>query len=469
MDIYFCDVCCARVTAGHLQRGNGVRNGDIIVCGSCIEQGHGAELLKIEVGAEEVLAAGAAPRLAGSDILNEPRDRAPTMKDDELDAVAADDHGSDGDDEATLDSQELEAVAEGDAGIEQGQEQEDEAADVADEEAVAEEADAELDSVDEDAFEDNAPVQSASAEAHDAPVVEDALEEAAAALDSNALDKEIESSASINVKDAEDDLDDSGSHPVQEPLDDADDDHTDSYSADELAAIKRLADQEDQEKDKEEAEPAADAKKTSGAGRKSSGRRKTTSSRRSTAQSGRKSTRSSTRSSTRKSTAKSGRTASKGTSRSSKASSKKGTSRSSRKTSSRSKAQSAMPMPLMISFITIPLLIVVFIVIALNTGSGPAKPERTYEANVTGLNMKIDHAYRFARSAYQSEDYDDLREAQTQIRDVMVFKNEVVEKMQAAGYNDHQMDKSLKKFRDLMQLERAVRDKIEEVKSRLGK
>lgn len=63
MDIFFCDVCCARVTGSHLSRGHGVRNGDVIICGSCLEKGHGAELLKEAATLE---AAVAAPRVAGS-------------------------------------------------------------------------------------------------------------------------------------------------------------------------------------------------------------------------------------------------------------------------------------------------------------------------------------------------------------------------------------------------------------------
>ena len=55
MEIFFCDVCCARVTNSHLNRGQGVLNGDVIICGSCLEKGHGAELLKQSASSQKML------------------------------------------------------------------------------------------------------------------------------------------------------------------------------------------------------------------------------------------------------------------------------------------------------------------------------------------------------------------------------------------------------------------------------
>ncbi len=45
MDIYFCDICCSRVSDEHLKRGMGVKKADVIVCSTCIEKGLGNELL----------------------------------------------------------------------------------------------------------------------------------------------------------------------------------------------------------------------------------------------------------------------------------------------------------------------------------------------------------------------------------------------------------------------------------------
>ena len=76
MDIYFCDECAARVTDADLHRGHGIKKGDVIVCGSCIEKGVGLDRLS-EVGAE-VPQATAQPALAGAGALDEIRDRAST-------------------------------------------------------------------------------------------------------------------------------------------------------------------------------------------------------------------------------------------------------------------------------------------------------------------------------------------------------------------------------------------------------
>ncbi len=433
MDIFFCDVCCARVTGNHLSRGHGVRNADVIICGSCLEKGHGAELL-VEANVAEA-AVGAAPRLAGAAALDEPRDRASTMKNLEPIEGAPDNNDEilDLHDESALESEEGDFEQTLLANEEAAQDEVADVEETAEPELVADVEDVvsdqlevvDLDNVNLDNPEDN------NNEEDDSAV--DELEAAAAVVDVESDDQK-----PISAEDAVDDLDDSGSYPVQESnrLDDADESqHTDSYSADELAAIKRLA-----EKEKTKADSGIVAAPSG----KSSGRRKSsTSSRRSTAQSGR--------------------------SASSRKSARKPSSKSSRKTSTRSKAKKEpMPLPLMISFITIPLLIVIFIIIASTTGGDSGRKEQKYELNVTGLNAKVDHVYRDAQKAYQKEELNDLYAAQKKIREAMQMKNEVVERLEKAGYTDGQMDKSLRKFRKLMQLERAVRDKIEEVKSRQG-
>jgi len=61
MDIWFCDVCAARVTEDDFRRGQGIRKRYDVVCGTCIEQGHGADLLRSN---EKV--ASAKPALVGA-------------------------------------------------------------------------------------------------------------------------------------------------------------------------------------------------------------------------------------------------------------------------------------------------------------------------------------------------------------------------------------------------------------------
>ncbi|MDA3963304.1 MAG: hypothetical protein PF961_21165 [Planctomycetota bacterium] len=73
MDIYFCDECSARVTAADLRRGFGIRKADVVVCGSCVEEGRGGEHLA---------PAKAQPVLVGANALDEARDRARTVPED---------------------------------------------------------------------------------------------------------------------------------------------------------------------------------------------------------------------------------------------------------------------------------------------------------------------------------------------------------------------------------------------------
>ena len=81
MDIFFCDVCAARVTSVHLRRGQGARSNDVVICAGCIEKGQGLDLLDAEpalVGSEKE------PVLAGAQALNDARDRAKTALADQV-------------------------------------------------------------------------------------------------------------------------------------------------------------------------------------------------------------------------------------------------------------------------------------------------------------------------------------------------------------------------------------------------
>ena len=63
MDIFFCDECAARVTDADLHRGHGIKKGDVVVCGHCIESGKGLDRLS-QVGVV-VPAAAAQPTASG--------------------------------------------------------------------------------------------------------------------------------------------------------------------------------------------------------------------------------------------------------------------------------------------------------------------------------------------------------------------------------------------------------------------
>ncbi len=51
MDIYFCDSCAARVSDADLKRGQGIRKADVTICGSCVEDGRGGDLLEAAAAA----------------------------------------------------------------------------------------------------------------------------------------------------------------------------------------------------------------------------------------------------------------------------------------------------------------------------------------------------------------------------------------------------------------------------------
>ncbi|MFW5846505.1 MAG: hypothetical protein ACOCXJ_09790, partial [Planctomycetota bacterium] len=79
MDIYFCDVCAARVTDSHLRRGHGVRKHDAVVCASCIEQGYSPDMQ--EEAERQGRSISSPEPLAGAAVLDESRDRAATYPD----------------------------------------------------------------------------------------------------------------------------------------------------------------------------------------------------------------------------------------------------------------------------------------------------------------------------------------------------------------------------------------------------
>lgn len=84
MDIYFCDLCGVRVTDGDLRSGHGIRSRFDVICGTCLELGHGKDWLsqraKPKVGATAA---------AGSPTLDAARDRVGTLEEDPPRPVAA--------------------------------------------------------------------------------------------------------------------------------------------------------------------------------------------------------------------------------------------------------------------------------------------------------------------------------------------------------------------------------------------
>jgi hypothetical protein len=120
MDIHFCDLCGARVTDIDLRGGHGICRQYDVICATCVELGHGKEWLANSQQRQQrqsipsaqpapALAASAVAAKAGSPKINEARDRAATLEEDDdaapvapqvLDADDADD--LDNDDHGTL-------------------------------------------------------------------------------------------------------------------------------------------------------------------------------------------------------------------------------------------------------------------------------------------------------------------------------------------------------------------------------
>ena len=467
MDIFFCDVCCARVSANHLSRGHGVRNKDVIICGSCLEKGHGAELLEhADQGSLEAVAA--APRLAGAEALNESRDRAATMKNlepvsgdasEELEFQSAEDVESEESlvDESDMSSPVIEEAEEivAQAASEELEEPID-LSDIGDGDKITElpsepvldmDSPEELEAVDVDDAErnkTNVPEESES--------VDDAIELEAADNEvlSDGPDPELDvepspGSSSISADDAVDDLDDSGHYPVQDQdrLEDADDgDHTDSYSADELAAIRRLA-----EKDKQDSQVKSDSQ--AGSSPKTSGRRKKTSS---SKKSGRKAAASS-----RRATAATPKTSGRN---------KTSSRNKSRKTSTRANASAkqGMPLPLLVSFITVPLIIILFVFVV----PGNSEPTEVKESQNTSSDLRLmaKEVLSAGSDAYQSEDLGKLRKVMAMYGPLVQRKDAVAENLKRSGWTDNQIDKEFATYRKAMQMKRSISEKIIEVENR---
>src|SRR3954469_21808786 len=90
MDIFFCDLCGARVSDADLRAGHGTRRRWDVICGACLEQGHGQEWLSQRAGMKPAVAAavaaaapGGPPPSAAAAVLDAPRDRARTIEEDE--------------------------------------------------------------------------------------------------------------------------------------------------------------------------------------------------------------------------------------------------------------------------------------------------------------------------------------------------------------------------------------------------
>ncbi len=118
MDIHFCDLCGARVTDIDLRGGHGICRQYDVICATCVELGHGKEWLANSQQRQSISSSQPAPAFAasvvaakaGSTKINEARDRAATLEEDDdaapvapqvLDADDGDDDLGD-DDQGTL-------------------------------------------------------------------------------------------------------------------------------------------------------------------------------------------------------------------------------------------------------------------------------------------------------------------------------------------------------------------------------
>jgi hypothetical protein len=91
MDIYFCDLCSARVTDVDLRSGQGIRKQQDVICGTCLEVGHGSDWLNQHAGDKDKKPAVAAARSSSGKVktplpnpavalINSARDRARTRE-----------------------------------------------------------------------------------------------------------------------------------------------------------------------------------------------------------------------------------------------------------------------------------------------------------------------------------------------------------------------------------------------------
>ncbi|NRA36931.1 MAG: hypothetical protein HRU15_02220 [Planctomycetes bacterium] len=433
MEIFFCDVCCSRVSNSHLNRGQGVLNGDVVICGSCLEKGHGTDLLK--QSQSQKMLVGAAPKLAGSGALDGLRDRASTQKNMTADFSPEDDV-ADVDDLLEAAST-ASAVAKDNNPID-----EDSAADEADDIEIAENVEddnglqlanddlgSESAHFEEDILDNPGTFESPEVAVVDISEIDD---------DSGLQDIERPESSSISADDVIDDLMDEADDDRSESdvLDDADDEvHTDSYSVDELAAIKRLA--ENEKKNKESAAAAALEDQPS---KKSSGRKKT--------YSGGSSRRNS---SSGRNPATSGRKKS-GVSK-----------RNSRRTSAKTKklGPGGLPMPLFISLITIPLMLLLFVMFKPSGNNRPTSARPDYGPTQDGMSYLIKDTFSLSRKALAEQDIGKINKALGMIMELRGYMDEFTQRMKAEGWSENQVGLYLKrkKLNDLLGgVNRSLRD-----------
>ena len=95
LNVYFCDVCGVRVTDVDLRSGHGMLREQDVICATCLEQGHGKEWLASRgvaaPGIQSALAASAAtptlPAPSANPVIDHARDRARTVEDRPADAA----------------------------------------------------------------------------------------------------------------------------------------------------------------------------------------------------------------------------------------------------------------------------------------------------------------------------------------------------------------------------------------------
>lgn len=449
MDIFFCDVCCARVTNSHLNRGQGALNGDVVVCGSCLEKGHGSELLK-QAQPQRVLV-GAAPNLAGSGVLDGLRDRArtrhltPMIPDiPDIAELSASPSQEEASIEDVIEENDLveDAVFESES-VHSDSVDEGPAEDELVESSLNLAADVEPDSVDVGSKLDAKSEQQQQQEKpdnFDSPDV--AVADISDADDESGMNniEEKPESSSISVDDIIDDLLDEadGEQAASNHLDDADDEaHTDSYSADELAAIKRLAEKE--ESQKTSTSSSQSKKSVRGKSSKSIGsRRSTASSARGTAISGRKKASGSSKRSSRRVSTKA--------------------------TKAQKLGPGGLPMPLFISLITIPLMLVLFLIFR-PSGSGRTVDDGPrHGPTTTGMTSLIKDATKIAREGLNNDDLPKIKKALGMIGQIVGYMDEFERNMKAQEkpWTDNQIGTFLRKakWNDLYGgISRSLRDK----------
>lgn len=83
MDIFFCDLCGVRVSDADLRAGHGINTNGDVICGTCLEMGHGKEWLSQRNKGKVPLAAAAKE----PSMIDTARDRAMTLEDDDVEPM----------------------------------------------------------------------------------------------------------------------------------------------------------------------------------------------------------------------------------------------------------------------------------------------------------------------------------------------------------------------------------------------